>query len=62
MKILKNKFLLSLLAVALAVTVSATVLAVMGIEDPVKNLFGTLTTPLRWCASKIAYGIQGFGV
>lgn len=62
MKLLKNKFLLTVLGIALAVAVSATVLAVMGVEDPVKNLFGTLTAPLRWCASKIAYGIEGFGV
>lgn len=62
MKLLKNKFLLTVLGIALAVTVSATVLAVMGIEDPVKNLFGTVTAPLRWCASKLAYGIEGFGV
>lgn len=62
MKLLKNKFFLTLLCIALAITVSATVLAIMGVEDPVKNIFGTLTVPLRWCASKISYGIQGFGV
>lgn len=60
--ILKNKFFVTMLCVALAVTVSASVLAVMGINDPVGSLFSSLTAPLRWCASKIAYGIEGFGV
>lgn len=60
--ILKNKFFVTMLCVALAVTLSATVLAVMGINDPLGSLFGSLTAPLRRCASKIAYGIEGFGV
>lgn len=60
MKILKNKFFITLLCAALAVTLSATALSVLGIGTPVRNIFVTVTTPVRWCASKIAGGFRGF--
>lgn len=61
-RFLKNKFFIITLFVALALTLSATILAVMGVNDPLRNLFGTLTMPVRWCASKIAEGIDGYKV
>ena len=61
-RILKNKFFIITLFVALALTLSATILAVMGVNDPLRNLFGTLTMPVRWCASKIAEGIDGYKI
>ncbi|MBQ9079612.1 MAG: rod shape-determining protein MreC [Clostridia bacterium] len=61
-RFLKNKFFLITLAVALTLSLSATILAVMGVNDPVRNLFGTITLPVRWCASKIAEGIDGYRV
>lgn len=61
-KFLKNKFFIAALAVALALTVSTTVLSVMGISDPLRNIFGTLTAPLRWCAAKISQGLDGYKI
>ncbi len=61
-RFLKNKFFIAALAVALILTVSSTVLSVMGVGDPLRNIFGTLTSPLRWCAAKISDGIDGYGV
>lgn len=58
----KHKFLIIVLCVALSVAVSATVLAALGVEAPLKSIFTTLTSPLRHCAAWIAHGIQGFGV
>ena len=61
-KFLKNKFFIATLAVALILTTSATVLSVMGVGDPLRNIFGTLTAPLRWCATKISQGIDGYKI
>lgn len=61
-KLLKNKFFLSALAVALALALSTTILALMGVNDPLRNLFGTVTAPVRWCAAKISEGIDGYRI
>lgn len=61
-RFLKNKFFIATLAVALVLTVSSTVLSAMGVSDPLRNIFGTLTSPLRWCAAKIADGIDGYKI
>ena len=61
-RFLKNKFFIATLAVALTLTVSATVLSVMGVGDPLRNIFGTLTAPLRWCATKISQGMDGYKI
>lgn len=61
-RFLKNKFFIATLAVALILTTSATVLSVMGINDPLRNIFGTLTAPLRWCATKISQGMDGYKI
>ncbi len=61
-RFLKNKFFLATLAVALILTISATVLSLMGINDPLRNIFGTLTAPLRWCATKISQGLDGYKI
>ncbi len=60
MRLLKNKFFIIALAAALILSTSATVLSVMGIESPLRSIFGTISIPFRWCASKIAGGISGF--
>ena len=46
----------------MVLTVSSTVLSVMGISDPLRNIFGTLTAPARWCAAKISDGIDGYKI
>lgn len=62
MRIFKNKFFIISLTVALAIAISATVLGLMGIEAPLRNIFGTITAPFRFCAAKISEGIGGFSV
>lgn len=62
MRFFKNRFFIIALAAALLITVSATVLAVMGIGSPLRSLFGTITMPFRWCATKLAEGMNGYTV
>ena len=60
MRIFKNKFFIIALCVALAITVCATVLSIVGVSSPLRSIFGTIFAPIRWCASQISQGFAGF--
>ncbi len=61
-RLFKNKFFLAAVCVALALSVCTAVLAFMGVPSPLKNIFGTLATPFRWCAAQISEGLEGYTV
>ena len=60
MRIFKNKFFIIALCTALAITVCATVLSIVGVTSPLRSIFGTIFAPIRWCASQISQGFAGF--
>jgi rod shape-determining protein MreC len=60
MRLFKNRFFIAALSAALIIATCATVLSIMGIESPLRSIFGTIAVPFRWCGAKIADGIAGF--
>ena len=60
MRIFKNKFFIIALCTALAITVCATVLSIVGVTSPLRSIFGTIFAPIRWSASQISQGFAGF--
>ncbi|HOA84679.1 MAG TPA: rod shape-determining protein MreC [Bacillota bacterium] len=60
MRLLKNKFFIIALAVAIALAACTTVLSVMGVASPWRSVLGAVALPFRWCAAKVAQGISGF--
>lgn len=61
MKFLKSKLFLILICVALVLTIIPTVLSAMGHTGVVRNVFLTVTYPVRAAFNTVARGIRGFG-
>ena len=62
MKIFQNKFFIVCLCVALVLTVVPSVFAIMGYKSLAKNIVGTVTMPVRWLATTIANGFEGWSL
>ncbi len=60
MKIFQNKFFLICLCVALVLCTVSTTFSLMGFREPVREVIGVVTTPLRWVATVVTDGIGGF--
>jgi len=60
MKFLKSKFFLICVAVAVALALIASALAVFGQTDLLRAALGTVAKPFSWCGAKIAGAINGF--
>jgi rod shape-determining protein MreC len=60
MRFWKSKGLLLCACAAVVLTVFPTVLALMGIRDPLRGLVRTVTTPFRWCAAVVGDAAEGF--
>lgn len=61
MKFLKSKLFLILICVALVLTIVPTVLSAMGHTGIVRNVFLTVTAPVRVAFNAVARGFRGFG-
>lgn len=61
MKLFQNKFFLICLCVAVVLCAVPTTLSLMGYGGLVKNVVGTVTTPIRWCVTKVGDGFEGIG-
>ncbi len=61
MRILRNKFFIICVAVALVLTLIPSVLALMGYRSLSRNIVGVVTTPFRWCGNILGGAIDGFG-
>ena len=62
MKIFQNKFFIVCLCVALVLTIVPSVFAIMGYKSLAKNIVGTVTMPVRWLATTIANGFEGWSL
>ena len=62
MKIFQNKFFIVCLCIALVLTVVPSVFAIMGYKSLAKNIVGTVTMPVRWLATTIANGFEGWSL
>lgn len=60
MKILKNKFFIIALAVAVFLVIFISTLSLMGQTDPLKDIFNTVTMPVRYTVVKIGEAFDGF--
>ena len=60
MKLVKNKFFLICLCVAVVLSVMATTFSIMGYRALVRDAIGTVTYPFRWVGNKIADAGEGF--
>ncbi len=60
MRFLKNKFFIVLTSIALAICIFFSVLSLMGLGNIVRNCVNTVLFPMRWCASKISEGFDGY--
>ena len=60
MKVFQNKFFLVCLCVALVICTVSTTFSLMGFREPVREVIGVVTTPLRWVASVVTDGVGGF--
>jgi rod shape-determining protein MreC len=61
MKVLKNKFFLICLCIALGLCTASSTLSLMGFSGPVRNILGTVTYPVRWMFGVVADGFEGIG-
>lgn len=61
MRIFQNKFFLICLCIALVLTVVPSVFSIMGYRSLAKNIVGTVTMPVRWVATVVGNGIEGWG-
>ena len=61
MKVLKNKFFLICLCIALGLCTASTTLSLMGFSGPVRNLLGTITYPVRWGFGVVCDAFEGIG-
>ncbi len=61
MKFFKNKFFITVLAIAVFLTIFTATLSIMGRTGPIKNALGVLATPFRWVGNKIGDAFDGFG-
>lgn len=61
MKLFQNKFFLICLCVAVVLCAVPSTLSAMGYSGLAKNIVGTVTTPIRWCFTKIGDGFEGIG-
>ena len=62
MKIFQNKFFIICLCIALVLTIVPSVFAVMGYKSLAKNIVGTITMPVRWLATTVANGFEGWSL
>lgn len=62
MRIFQNKFFIICLCIALVLTVVPSVFAVMGYKSLAKNIVGTVTMPVRWLATTVANGFEGWSL
>lgn len=60
MSVLKSRFFIVALTVALILVIVPTVLSAMGLRDIVREAVQTVSTPFQWCASRIYDGFHGF--
>ena len=60
MKFFKNKFFISVLALAIFVSIFAATLSAMGINDPIKDIVNTVSIPFRYAAEAIEDSISGY--
>lgn len=61
MRIFQNKFFLICLCIALVLTIVPSVFSIMGYKSLAKNIVGTVTMPVRWVATVVGNGIEGWG-
>ncbi len=62
MRLFQNKFFLVCLCIALVLTIIPSAFAVMGYKSLAKNIVGTVTMPVRWIATTVANGFEGWGM
>ncbi len=60
MKVIKNKFFLICLCIAVVICTVSTTFSLMGYAEPVRNVLGVVATPFRWCAVKVTDAAEGF--
>ena len=60
MSVIKTRFFVVALTVALLLVVIPAVLSAMGLRDLVREAVQTVSTPFQWCASKVYDGFHGF--
>lgn len=60
MNVIRSRFFLAALCVALALVIVPAVLASMGLGNVVADVVDTVTYPVRFCVSKIWDGFSGF--
>lgn len=60
MKVIKNKFFLICVCIALVICTLSSTFSIMGFSEPVRNVLGTVATPFRWCATVIGDAAEGF--
>jgi len=61
MKLFQNKFFIVCLCVAVVLCAVPSTLAIMGYRGLAEDIVGTLTAPLRWCATGVVNGVEGIG-
>ena len=61
MNLFKNKFFIICLCVAVVLCAVPSTFALMGYRGLAKNIVGTVTSPLRWCVTKVGNAFEGFG-
>lgn len=61
MKLLKNKFFIICLCVAVVICAVPSTFALMGYRGLARNIVGTLTVPFRWCGTVVGNAFEGFG-
>ncbi len=60
MKIFKNKFFLTVLSIALFLTILTATLSLMGQTDPICGVLNTLSIPFRYAANAAVDAFEGF--
>ena len=60
MKFFKSKFFIIIASISLALCIFFSVLSFLGFGNAVRNGVNTLLYPVRWCASKVSEGLDGF--
>ncbi len=62
MNIFKNKFFFRMFLISLSIVIFCSVLGAMGKITLLRNTFGTVAYPFRWCFTKVSQAIEGYAL